>query len=72
MVKVKVLWGNDLYNSTWQDKSFKDEMAALQFLRMHTDKIYGVNSTMFHSGIASITHFELMDAIKNPDKCMWP
>lgn len=65
MLKIKILWGEDLWNAEWQNKSFKDEMSALQFVRMHRKKIFGINHQMFNNSCNLISHFELIDAIRS-------
>ena len=64
--KVSIMYGEDLYKATWQNKSFADEMAALQFVRMHAEKVWGINGNIFLGNSARIlTHFEIMDALRD-------
>lgn len=63
--KVSIMYGEDLYKANWQDKSFADEMTALQFVRMHADKVWGVNGNIFGNSARVLTHFEIMDALRD-------
>ena len=65
MLKIKILWGEDLMSSTWQKKSFKDEISALQFIRTHREKIFGVNNRMFYQSCNVVPHFKLIEAIRS-------
>lgn len=59
-MKVNLLFGNDIFSATWQKKSFSDEMAALNFIRMHRNKIYGING---YTG-GPFSHFEIIDILR--------
>lgn len=58
MIKIKVLYGT----LSWQDKSFKDENACIEWCRKNYAKIGCINDyrTRFHP----ISHFEIRDAIR--------
>ena len=43
MIKIKVLFGNTFCNSTWQDKSFKTEIDAVEWCRRNYTKIWCIN-----------------------------
>ena len=69
--KVKV-WidyyknGFDIFNmdegGSYQEKTFKDEMSAVQWCRMHHANIGMINSTP--TAGRQISHFEIMEAIR--------
>ncbi len=61
MIKIKVLF-SQLFNSEWQDKSFKDENAAMEWCRRNSAKIGCIND--YRTGFKPISHFEIMDAIR--------
>ena len=47
MIKVKILWKVKPDKLEWQNKSFKDKMAALQFCIVHKNSVFGVNDVRF-------------------------
>ena len=61
MIKIKVLFGKDVFNATWQDKTFKDEMAAVEWCRRNSLSIWCIND--FRTQGRPVPHFEIMDAI---------
>ena len=61
-MKVKLLFGDNVLTATWQDKTFSDEMAALEFIRKHRDKILGING--FVECSKTLNHFEIMRLLK--------
>lgn len=61
-IKVNLLFGADVLTSTWQLKTFSDEMAALQFIRGHRNQIYGINDSI--ENVSALTHFEILDLIR--------
>lgn len=61
-MRVKLLFGNNVLAATWQDKTFSDEMSALEFIRKHRDKIHGINGTI--AGVPTMNHFEIVDLLK--------
>ena len=61
-MKVKLLFGDNVFNATWQDKTFSNEMAALEFVRKHRDKIQGINGYIVD--VPMMSHFEIMDLLK--------
>lgn len=62
-MKVNLLFGDDIFTATWQKKKFSDEMAALEFIRKHRNKIYGINDTMIDG--STISHFEIIDILRS-------
>jgi hypothetical protein len=61
-MKIKLLYGDDVFNAEWQDKSFKDEISALEFIRKHASKIHGINCHICNTKLLS--HFEIIDLIR--------
>lgn len=61
-MKVKLLFGDYCATATWQDKKFSDEMAAMEFIRKHRDKIYGINGSFVD--VPRTSHFLIMDLLK--------
>ena len=59
-MKVNLLFGNDIFTATWQKKRFSDEMAALEFIRKHRNKIYGINGYIR----GQFSHFEIIDILR--------
>lgn len=64
MVKVKVLFG-ELFNTTWQDKTFKDETQCIEWCRRNYAKIGCIND--YRTGFKPINHFEIKDAINGKE-----
>ena len=64
MIKVKVLYG-ELLNTSWQDKSFKDENAAIEWCRKNYRNIGCIND--YRTGFEPISHFEIMDALNGKE-----
>ena len=60
MIKFKVLFGR-MFETEWQDKSFKDEIKAIEWCRKNYSKIGCIND--YRTGFQPISHFEIMDAI---------
>ena len=63
MIKIKVLFGNDIIDSEWQTKTFKDEMMAVEWCRRNYLKIWRINDYPTHGEL--MPHFQIMDAIKS-------
>ena len=61
-MKIKVLFGNDLFSATWQDKTFKDEMSAMEWCRRNFAKIWKIND--YRTLGQAVSHFELTDAFR--------
>lgn len=61
-MKAKLLFGDNVFSATWQDKTFSDEMAALEFIRKHRDKIVGINGIVGY--VKTMNHFEIMRLLK--------
>ena len=61
MIKIKVLYGS-LFNTEWQDKSFKDEMSCIEWCRKNAAKIVCIND--YRTFNQPISHFEIMNAIR--------
>lgn len=61
MIKLKILYGK-LFNTEWQTKTFKDETSAIEWCRKNSSKIGCINN--YRTGFQSISHFEIMDAIR--------
>lgn len=61
-MKVKLLFGDNVLTATWQDKTFSDEMSAMEFIRKHRDKIQGINGSI--EDVSSMSHFEIMRLLK--------
>lgn len=60
-MKVKILFGKP-FNMTWQDKSFKDENAVIEWCRRNADKIGCIND--YRTNFKKLSHFEIMDALR--------
>jgi len=60
---VNLLFGNNIFSATWQKKTFSDEMAALEFIRKHKNKIYGIND--FMEPASQLCHFEIIKMLRN-------
>ena len=61
MPKVKILYGKGA-DSSWQEKSFKDDMAAIEWCRRNYEKIVMIND--YRTFNQQISHFEIMDALR--------
>ena len=61
MIKIKVMYGT-LFNTEWQDKTFKDETSCIEWCRRNSNKIGCIND--YRTGFKPIGHFEIMDAIR--------
>ncbi len=57
MIKIKVM-----YDTTWQDKSFKDERSCMEWCRRNYAKIGCIND--YRTFFRPISHFDIMDAIR--------
>ena len=62
MIKIKVNFGTNIFNATWQDKTFKTEMDAVEWCRRNYAKIWIIND--YQTLGQPIPHFEIMDAIR--------
>ena len=58
MVKIKVMFGT-LFNTTWQDKTFKDENSCVEWCRKNSAKIGCIND--YRTGFQPISHFDIID-----------
>ncbi len=61
MIRIKVLYGS-LFNTTWQDKTFKDETACIEWCRKNHAKIGCIND--YRTTFQPISHFDIRDAIR--------
>ena len=61
-MKVNLLFGDDIFTATWQKKGFSDEMAALEFIRKHRNKVYGINGTIIDG--STISHFKIINLLR--------
>lgn len=59
---VKILYGENIINSEWQTKTFKDEMAAVEWCRRNAKKIVRINDLL--TGNQPVSHFDVMDALR--------
>ena len=60
-MKVRILYG-DFLNTTWQEKSFKDETACIEWCRKNYKKIWCIND--YRTQSQPISHFDIMDALR--------
>ncbi len=65
-IKVNICFGDNILESKWQTKTFSDEMSALEFIRKHRARIFGIND--YFGDVAILTPFEIMDLIKGTNK----
>lgn len=74
MFKCKILWKVAPDKLEWQNKSFADKMKALEFCRIHSDKVFGVNDVTFPyvpaclsiNGefiVEHVNHFQIIQAL---------
>ena len=63
-MKTRILFGDNLFKATWQDKSFKDIMAALEFVRKHSDKVQGINGEIIPEYAKPLNHFDIMTLLE--------
>ncbi len=68
MLEVWLKWGENILGAEWQKKNFKDETAALEFIRKHTDKIFGINGALVF--VPAKNHFEIIDYIRSKSE-LW-
>lgn len=61
MVKITVLFG-DFLNTTYQEKTFKDEEACIEWCRRNHQKIGCIND--YRTGFRPVSHFEIIGAIR--------
>lgn len=61
MIKIKVMYG-EWFNTTWQNKSFKDEMACIEWCRRNYAKIGCIND--YRTCFEPISHFDVMNALR--------
>ena len=61
-MKIKVLFGDDIFSATWQNKTFKDNMSAVEWCRRNFAKIWQINE--YRTFGTTLSHFEIMDAIQ--------
>ena len=62
MRKVMLLYGETPWKSEWQKKSFKDDTAAMEFIRRHRKNIHGINYVK--RNVSSLSHFEIAELIR--------
>ena len=69
-IKVDILYYPNGFDITkifepgsWQEKSFKDEMAAIEWIRKHSQNIMEIND--YPTLGQPVSHFEIMDAIRS-------
>ena len=63
MIKVNIGWGKDYMSYDLQEKTFKDEMSAVEWCRKNYQKIQHIN---FHTTLGQqISHFEIMDYLRD-------
>lgn len=60
MIKIKVLYGS-LFDTEWQNKTFKDEASCIKWCRKNSEKIACINE--YRTGFQPIGYFEIMAAI---------
>ena len=65
-IKVNICFGDDIIASKWQTKTFSNEMSALEFIRKHRTRIFGIND--YFGDVAILTPFEIMDLIRSANK----
>lgn len=63
MIKTNIFYGNNIVDSEWQTKSFKDEMSAIEWCRRNAKKIGYIND--YPTYYQPVSHFEIMAALKN-------
>ena len=61
MITINVMYGK-LFNTTWQTKTFKDELSAVEWCRKHYEKIGCIND--YRTGFKPISHYDIIDAIR--------
>ena len=61
MLKVTIFYGT-LGNMTYQEKSFQDENAAIEWCRRNYKKIGCIND--YRTCFQQPSHFEIMDALR--------
>ena len=61
MIKIKVLYGS-LFNTTWQDKTFKDETACIEWCWKNYEKIGCIND--YRTTFRPISRSDIRDAIR--------
>ena len=58
-MKVSIRWGKDVINSEWQEKTFKDNIAAMEFIRKHSDNIHGINGELIPEYAKPLNHYDI-------------
>lgn len=61
-MKATVLYGDNLMDATYQEKSYKDRDKFIQWLRVHHKKIWNINGHSTHGW--QISHFDLIDMLE--------
>ena len=61
MLKVRILYGKP-FESSWQEKSFKDETAAMEWCRRNAEKICCIND--YRTMCLPVSQYEIMDALR--------
>lgn len=64
MVKITVMYGKP-FETTWQEKSFKDKNACVEWCRRNSEKIGCINN--YRTGFRPISHYDVEDAIRGVD-----
>ena len=62
MVEVKILYGSNAFDTTWQTKKFKDETSCIEWCRLHHKNICCIND--YRTVFQPISHFDIMDALR--------
>ena len=63
-MECTILWGENIIDTTWQTKNFKDETAAVEWIRKHTDKVQGINNVIIPEALKPLNHFLIVDLLR--------
>lgn len=61
-MKVRIIWGENLLGAETQEKSFKDEPTALEWLNKNHKRVQGINGVLTY-GQRNL--FAFMDGLRN-------
>lgn len=61
-MKATILYGDNLLDATYQEKTFKDRDKFIEWCRIHHKNIWSINGHSTH-GVA-FSHFELIDMLE--------
>ena len=61
MIKLFIMYG-EIMNTSWQKKSFKDEVSAIEWCRRNYKNIGCINN--YRTNFQPISHYEIIDAIR--------